>query len=218
MSYVVEGLVRFPPAAVADITKFTAEFAEVELPVVRSSDLGLAGAWTIADAEGSKLLHLYGPIDGLADLTASARSIAKLPPDHPYHELYTWITGTSIRYSRTIRPLIDPVDRGWWERRTTAPSAEPYFVATCRYGLTGEHTFRAALSTALAAIDATDGVSVALAYDTLFGDHGCTRVIGTAATLESFTGTVDEHTRVSAAYRDPWTTVPATPTPYSPLR
>jgi hypothetical protein len=218
VSFVVEGLVHFPRASDDRRARFTAEFAEVELPVIESSNLGLAGAWILPGDTGTDLLHLYGPVSGLADLTASARWIAQLPPDHPYLRLYEWITGADIRYARTVRPLVDPVDQGWWERRVQVPLAAPYFVATSRYGLTGERTFRRGLSTALRAIDAADHVSVAMAYDTLFGDFGSTRVIGTAPTAEIFDAVLNAHTAQSAADRDPWVITAAVPVPYSPLR
>ncbi|WP_432985467.1 hypothetical protein [Dactylosporangium sp. CA-233914] len=209
---------HFPRTAEEQQARFIAEFADVELPVLMSSNLGLAGAWTIPGDTGTDLLHLYGPLSGLADLTASARWIAQLPPDHPYLRLYEWISGTDIRYARTVRSLLDPVDHGWWERRVQVPLAAPYFVATCRYGLTGERTVRRGLSTALRAIDANGQVSVAMAYDTLFGDFGSTRVIGTAPTAEIFDAVLNEHTAPSAADRDPWAIAAAVPAPYSPLR
>lgn len=221
--FVVEGLVHFPESERHQLDRFRAEFEEVELPVLISSELGLAGAWTLpsdtGSDTGSDLLHLYGPVSGLADLTASAMRIGHLPDDHPYHRLYEWLTGHAITYARTVRPLVDPVDDDWWERLVAGgPATAPYFVATCRYGLTGESTVRAPLPQALLALDADDRVGLALAYDTLFGDFGSTRVIGTADSLTDFEAALNEVTRSTAESRSPWVSRPATPTPYSPLR
>ena len=219
MTFVVEGLVHFPESERRHLDRFCADFEEIELPVLVSSELGLAGAWTLSSDTGTDLLHLYGPVSGLADLTASAKRIGQLPDGHAYHRLYEWLTGPAVTYSRTVRPLVDPVDVGWWDRLVAGgPATQPYFVATCRYGLTGESTFRAPLPGALEALAADDRASLALAYDTLFGDFGSTRVIGTAGSLADFESVLDDVTRRSADSRSPWVTYPATPTAYSPVR
>ncbi|MDT0203194.1 hypothetical protein [Nocardioides sp. AE5] len=217
MTFVVEGLVRFPVGDPVTVDRFTQEFAEVELPVVMSSGLGLTGAWAVADPEGPLLLHLYGPLAGLAELTASGRKMAQLPADHPYNGLYAWITGADIRYTRTVRPVIARGERSARDPRGDGPDAEIHVIATTRYGITGAATVRPVVAAAVHDLAST-GTPVHIAYDTLFGDHGSTRLIGAAPTLEAFAAEVEALTASTASERDPWTFVEATPLPYSPLR
>lgn len=219
MALVIEGQVRFPGDCTEVLERFCEEFVAVELPVLTTAGVELVGAWTLSAPDQVVLVHVYGAFGALKELTDGNKRIGQLATDHPFTRLYSWISTTDITYSRTVRMLGGAMDVGWCDalKRTRPVADAPYFLARCRYALTAEPTFRAALAGSLDVLAARDDVAILLAYDTLFGEHGDTAVIGTARSRTAFEAALNEATAEMGCSHTPWSTSSIVPTGYSPL-